>query len=150
MTDHTIATDAGVVIAETRHVELDDEDTDEDLAAGTRDLLAVQLIRIASAGHRIALTAQSTADLEALARRIVASGQGTAVALLLTDVESTDDVDRGDTTYTDHYPNGHPYRACGAPHPSGDRSRRCSRVADHSIDVGPGHVNRLGNEWGRR
>jgi hypothetical protein len=46
-------------------------------------------------------------------------------------------------TYTDEYPSGRPYLACGAAHPSGELVRRCSRHAEH-----PGrHVNRFGNEW---
>ena len=49
-----------------------------------------------------------------------------------------------DTTYTDRYPSGLPYTACGAPHPSPESEwRRCSRQAGHDGV----HMNRMGNEW---
>lgn len=50
-------------------------------------------------------------------------------------------------TYTDHYPNGRPYEACGAPHPSGELFRRCSRSVGHLGTATATHINRVGNEW---
>ena len=50
-------------------------------------------------------------------------------------------------TYTDYYPSGLPYTACGAPHPSGEPYRRCSRVYGHPGRQPEFHINDLGNEW---
>lgn len=67
----------------------------------------------------------------------------------------------GDRTYTDHYPSGKPYTACGMPHPTPSRrgpieedvARRCSRLAGHDspewVHSGRAdlHMNDLGNAW---
>lgn len=57
-----------------------------------------------------------------------------------------------DTTYTDRYPSGLTYLACGAPHPSPESEyRRCSRPVNedgtHRGNQERGHLNDLGNEW---
>ena len=57
-------------------------------------------------------------------------------------------------TYTDYYPSGLAYVACGAGHPSGDPTRRCSRPVNESgqhrgrTDIE--HMNDLGNQWAER
>lgn len=64
----------------------------------------------------------------------------------------------GDRTYTDHYPSGKPYTACGMPHPTPatrgwvdeDVARRCSRRVEDGQHVGTKpdmHMNDRGNEW---
>jgi len=50
------------------------------------------------------------------------------------------------TRYTDHYPSGKPYTACGEPHPThpNELGRRCSRPVHPE---GTEHGNGLGNRW---